>query len=107
MNFMELRIETFCISKIDPLHSMKNKNVRGNLRFAFPPFPFYATVFDQSDSLKMMTLFGKCKKKEEEKFLCSLLFKRDLLLSATFEEFLDQKIVFLSKQFRGEKRSKS
>lgn len=40
-------------------------------------------------------------------FLCSSLFKKDLLLSATFEEFLDQKIVFLSKQFRGEKRSKS
>lgn len=64
MNFMELRIETFCISKIDPLHPMKNKNVRSNLRFAFPPFPFYATVFDQSDSLKMMTFWPNVRKKK-------------------------------------------
>ena len=39
----------------------------------------------------MMTSLGKCEKKKKEK---NIFVLRDLLLSATFEEFLDKKNCF-------------
>lgn len=53
----------------------------------------------------MMTLLGKCQK-EKKNFLCSSLFKRDLLLSATFEEFLDKKLFSSQNNFEEKKEAR-